>query len=72
MATKKLEQAIASGVIKVKNVATGEVKLNIKGREVMIAHGQTYDIGARLDNPREAMLIHGFAEQIKLRRLVLV
>ena len=70
--SKKLEKALASGKVVVKNCASGEVKLTIQGNDYTIANGSTLDLTSIVPNLQDIVNIPGLAQQIKIGNLQLV
>jgi len=69
---KKLAQAIASGKIMVKNVISGECVLSVEGKPVTIGPGQTVDLGAILQNPKDVLRTSNLETVLSSGWLVLV
>jgi hypothetical protein len=72
VASKKLEKAIVAGKVEVKNIITGEVKLEVNGQEICLAYNQIIDLTKLVKSPKDVANIPGLRENIRAGRLLLL
>lgn len=69
---KKIQQAIAGASVKVKNVMSGECQLQVAGRPIPIAPGETVDLTPYVKTATDVERIGGLKDLLQAGRVVLI